>query len=598
MKAITKLLTMIVMITVTSFCNAQTFASETEVATVATKYMQFHFNERAYSNINIDSIRQYKKSDQILLYEVNYKNGNSVLISGIKNVMPILGYSTSGDGTSFFDVDDEIGLFYFIDKYATSIENIINRQNDTINELWNIILNDSINFYQQNNRSIYGPLLTSEWGQDEANSGDDLHAYNYYVTETDSDCYSYEYCPAGCVAVAMGQIMNYWKYPVYVPAKTEQYDWCNMPDKLEADSANYEQERNAVARLLRDCGKYSNTKYCFFGGCQSFAFPEDAKDAFVNNFGYNGANLVKRYLNLSKWDDMMKSEIMMGRPVFYAAFEENVFNGAHAFVCDGYNSNTAMYHFNWGWYSNVPNVWVSINDIDSEYGNWNILERAIINLHPSGSQNYCNFVLDLSYHYDNYYNVLEYTSPQPYENIPQTATVLKSAPNSNPASWRTIPAGATSKYVAHEEIILQDGFVAEEGSNFHAHIEPCLSCDDDVAMTSTGHNDRRYTNDDNHGNIILVGDNQKISTLSQSNESLHGITIYPNPTDGMFNVSFNNPDECLKHITIVNHLGSVVVNRENPDDNTIDMNNLSSGLYIVKIISDKGNVYFDKIIKN
>ena len=594
---------MIVMITVTSFCNAQTFVSETEAATVATRYMQFYFNERAYSNVNVDSVSQYIRDNHTLLYEVNYKNGNSVLISGVKNVMPVLGYSTSGDGMSFFDVDDEIGLFYFIDKYATCIENIINRQNDTINEQWNIILNDSISFYYQNNRTQYGPLLTSEWGQRYANNGYDPHAYNYYVTETDSDCKSYEYCPAGCVAVAMGQIMNYWKYPVYVPHKIEQYDWCNMQDVLDTNSVSYEQERNAIARLLRDCGEYSNTSYCFAGACQSFAFPEDAKDAFVNNFGYNGANLVKRYLNLSKWDDMMKSEIMMGRPVFYAAFEENVFNGAHAFVCDGYNSNTAMYHFNWGWYSNVPNVWVSINDIDSGYGNWNILERAIINLYPSSSHSYCNFVLDLSYHYDNYYNVLEYTSPQPYENVPQTSTALRSVPNTNsyPASWCTIPSGKASKYVAHETIILQDGFVAEEGCNFHAYIEPCLSCDDDVAMTSTEHDDnidRRYTNDDIHNNINFVNDNQKISTLSQSYESLHGITIYPNPTNDMFNVSFNNPEECIKHITIVNHQGSIVVNKDNPNDNVINMNNLSSGLYIVKIISNKENVYFEKVIKN
>lgn len=63
MKTIIKLLTMIVLVAATSFCNAQTFASEAESATVATKYMQFHFNERAYSNVNVDSIRQYKKSE-------------------------------------------------------------------------------------------------------------------------------------------------------------------------------------------------------------------------------------------------------------------------------------------------------------------------------------------------------------------------------------------------------------------------------------------------------------------------------------------------------------------------------------------------------
>ena len=142
---------------------------------------------------------------------------------------------------------------------------------------------------------------------------------------------------------------------------------------------------------------------------------------------------------------------------------------------------------------------------------------------------------------------------------------------------------------------MQDGFVAEEGSNFHAYIEPCLSCDDDVVMTSAG--DRRYTDEDIYGKRISVNDNQNVSSLTQPNESLHGIAIYPNPTDGLFNISFNNPDELMKQIIIVNHLGSVVVNKENPNNNTIDMNNLSSGLYVIKIISNKGNVYYDKVIK-
>lgn len=149
-----------------------------------------------------------------------------------------------------------------------------------------------------------------------------------------------------------------------------------------------------------------------------------------------------------------------------------------------------------------------------------------------------------------------------------------------------IKSGGNVHIHAGEEIILSDGFHAIEGSCFLAEI------------TST--NSSRGNNDDAlyDGALRDISQEHREATdLTHSNESIHGITIYPNPTDGMFNVSFNNPEECMKHITIVNHLGSVVVNRENPDDNTIDMNNLSSGLYIVKIISDKGNVYFDKVIK-
>ena len=45
------------------------------------------------------------------------------------------------------------------------------------------------------------------------------------------------------------------------------------------------------------------------------------------------------------------------------------------------------------------------------------------------------------------------------------------------------------------------------------------------------------------------------------------------------------------------HIGNVVINKENPNDNTFDMNSLNSGLYLVKIISNTGNVYFEKVIK-
>ena len=48
-------------------------------------------------------------------------------------------------------------------------------------------------------------------------------AYNYYVTETHDNCScNSQRCPAGCVAVAVAQIMKYWNYPVYLPNQTYQ----------------------------------------------------------------------------------------------------------------------------------------------------------------------------------------------------------------------------------------------------------------------------------------------------------------------------------------------------------------------------------------
>ena len=591
---------MIILVARILFCNAQTFVSESEAILVASKYMQFYFDERAFSTNNVDSVKQYKRNEHTLLYEVNYRNGNIVLVSGIKNIIPVLGYNESDEITSFFDIEEEMGLYYFVDKYATSIESIINSQNDTINEQWSIILNDSIGYYYQNTRRKYGPLLTSKWGQSYSNDGSDPNAYNYYVTETDDDC-TYDYCPVGCVAVAMGQIMNYWKYPVYISNRSVQYDWCNMTDVLDFDSENYEQERNAISKLLRDCGIYSNTNYCVFNGCQSFALPKNAKAAFVNRFGYsNNADLIRRYMNLLDWENEIKSNVMAGIPVFYAAMEDNLLEGGHAFVCDGYNDNTGLYHFNWGWKNS--GTWVSIDDINSGSGNWNKLERAIIDLYPATSQDYCNYTLNLSSHYNSYYNVYGYTYPQPCNNVPKTATILRSVPNSSsyPDSWRTIYSGKISEYVAHEEVLLQDGFLAEEGSAFYVHIVPCTLCDNDRTMVTSNNNLDDCYNETKFGYNEMVKDyyedDVEMSNIIQS--SSH-ISIYPNPAND--NITIELAADCHT-IEIYDSFGRMMMSQQVTESLShqvvdVDISKYPSGLYLV-VVKDDNNRYYKRIVKN
>lgn len=568
--------------------NAQYQVTQEQAVTAAINTIRYNSRSNITSS-NVEKVNTLHSGDTVFMYEVVFKTDDIVLLSGNTTCTPILGYILYDDmeTQSILDNYDNIpdGLKNMIDGYLEEIKYCFRNNISTgYQSEW-----QELQEYQPNRArrtEIVSPLISNKWGQYVSNDGNDINAYNYYVTESNNNGKS---CYAGCVAVAMGQIMNYWKYPVYMPKRLEQFDWCNMSDELNTYSENYEQERNAIAGLLRDCGTSVNMIYCY-DGCESGASYREALEAF-KKYGFSNVVIEEKEL-FSGWKQLLKDELDLGRPVYYSG-------GEHAFICDGYDSDN-MFHFNWGWNGDYDG-WFKVRKLNPGDYDFDTDEIIIRNIYPDVNQDYCNFSLDLSSHYDNYYSDGYNSYLRPYNNIPQTATVLRSVPNlsSYPSSWRTIPAGATSEYVAHEEIILQDGFVAEEGSNFHAHIEPCLSCDDDVAMTSTGHNDndRRYTNDDNHGNIILVDDNQKISTLSQSRESLHGITIYPNPTNDMFNVSFNNPEECMKQITVINHQGSIVVNKDNPNDNVINMNNLSSGLYIVKIISDKENVYFDKVIK-
>lgn len=71
------------------------------------------------------------------------------------------------------------------------------------------------------------------------------------------------------------------------------------------------------------------------------------------------------------------------------------------------------------------------------------------------------------------------------------------------------------------------------------------------------------------------------------------LLIYPNPTSGNVNIKF--PDQSIIHKLIVtNHYGQIIFQKTN-FDGSLDLNNISDGLYFIQILSD-GKSYYDKII--
>ena len=63
----------------------------------------------------------------------------------------------------------------------------------------------------------------------------------------------------------------------------------------------------------------------------------------------------------------------------------------------------------------------------------------------------------------------------------------------------------------------------------------------------------------------------------------HGISIYPNPTNGIFRISNVDPLSIQK-VEVVDMLGRIVASTKNTDE--IDVSSLSEGQYIVKIYSE------------
>lgn len=186
-----------------------------------------------------------------------------IIVSRFKCFPPILGYFE--DPTPYNYQSDIVENNYFVQRYCYYSKKTMRINNDSVSPQWdNLIQNKSKN----TNSIVIDTLITSRWGQKYSNEciiNDSIkEAYNYYISESCSNC-GESNCPVGCVAVAMGQIMKYWNHPIiqYDKSAEHQLDWCNMPDKLCVSSVNYERERNAIARLLADCGSACNMSYCY-----------------------------------------------------------------------------------------------------------------------------------------------------------------------------------------------------------------------------------------------------------------------------------------------------------------------------------------------
>ncbi len=462
----------------TGKANARQRVSETEAIKAAINTLQSKTDILKKSHeTEIKTVNNFRNANgDILMYEVVFQNGASILLSGSKACLPVLGYSVKNreSNISIFDTNEgnvPDGLKALLNDYAKDIEWCLAQ--DTIKlsyqSEWNELQQPN---YSKNTSKATTEVrlnLTTKWGQSSSNSGGDCHAYNYYVTKTGGkkcDCEP-RYCPAGCTSVAIAQVMNYWKYPVYMPGSTYQYDWCNMRDELNTYSPNYEKERNAVARLIRDCGEASNTQYCILGSCASSATLIDAKHAFRQHFNYNVTHRLKSsyLLNKEKWKEFIRKDIDNGRPVIYYSLGTK-FDG-HTWICDGYNSDD-QFHFNWGWRGNDDDWYAldALKDIDGS--NYNQTQEALFEIYPNENQNFCNFTLPLLMHY-----ILGGT----HQNVPKTFMMLESVPNPLSAAWRTIPAGSNVIYEAHKSIKLNPGFKVEVGASFKAQITPCERCD-------------------------------------------------------------------------------------------------------------------------
>ena len=276
----------------------------------------------------------------------NVGSSGFVIISADDSFRPVVGYSDEG----VFPIENPSPeMMYYLDNLSQGREFALRtsvQQDAVVAKEWQSLLHGG-QLPSRNGSKKASYLVRTTWNQD--------YPYNKLcpVDENGGRCY------AGCVATAMSQVMNYWKYPttgfgshsyyssygqLTADFSSAVYDFDNMP--LSVSNMSPDEASDEIAFFMYHCGIAVDMMYSPSG---SGAYSEDVPDVVLKHFGYsNCCRLVYRdNYTLGEFQAMLKNQIDLGWPVYYSGTDTGG-NGGHAFVCDGYDDND-MFHFNWGW---------------------------------------------------------------------------------------------------------------------------------------------------------------------------------------------------------------------------------------------------------
>ncbi len=201
-------------------------------------------------------------------------------------------------------------------------------------------------------REAIPEMLKTHWDQ----TG--VYARQCPKVKNPDDPNSSEYdTPAGCVATAMAQIINYYRWPESLPALPE-YTTSTLKivrPALPATTINYDILRpvyhwedndesvDEMNKLLVYCGQSCEMDYTPMGSSSWIDI-----EKMYKYWGYTKkARSVNRssYSTVEAWEDEIYQELAAGHPVLYAGVNNQE---AHQFICDGYDGN-GFFHLNFGW---------------------------------------------------------------------------------------------------------------------------------------------------------------------------------------------------------------------------------------------------------
>jgi hypothetical protein len=328
---------------------------------------------RSKSSIQIKEAISVKWGEETVYYIFNFYPNGFIIISAEDASKPVLGYGLDTN-FNFSDVPPE--LVFLLEGYKNEIAIIKEKKlkaDDAITKEWEYYSSDD--YISLKSYSIDTYLLETTWNQN--------YPYNQFCPIDPNVSLR---CPAGCGAVALGQVLHYWDCKVfpdssmtYIPMGftnsltvnfyDQGYDWNSMSHS-SGDVEN--------AKLLYHCGVAIRTDYSVDDGSSSY--PSDIEYALENYFGFGTDGLFfKSSYSDNDWINMLKTDIDASRPVIIAGVDQTQLG--HIWVVDGYNSSN-QFHCNWGW-SGYLNTFFTLSQLNPDGHNYALPTlEAILGINP------------------------------------------------------------------------------------------------------------------------------------------------------------------------------------------------------------------------
>ena len=331
---------------------------------------------------NVESIAQIALADGGVANVAELEGGGFVIVAGDDGDEPVLAFSDEGA----------------LDGEAARVMGMLlaggrGESRTAANAKWGALLHRRAAATVEGAKKIddvrVAPLIETAWAQQGAPDIKNDYYYNLYTPE---------HAPAGCVSVAMAQVMRFHRFPqkgvgakqfpCYVDDKYRKlalwgqaYAWDAMD--LNPHEQLTEDGREAVARLMYDC---SVALKSFYTPDATSAYVEDWTDRACEKYGvvnamegvFGYAQCLEKYEpTVAEIKNILCANLDAGLPCMMAVDTLGDDASEHEIIADGYgySGGTLYHHINLGVDGNrgaTLNVWYKLPDVHTFDNIWHI----------------------------------------------------------------------------------------------------------------------------------------------------------------------------------------------------------------------------------